>query len=245
MPANLIYRFGRRLQSLGARIANGAGVSETWIDIGAHNGESSFAYAQQNPRLKVYAVEPNLRIASKLVGLLSNYVVIPMAVAERDGSADFNVSAYDQASSLLPFSEDGLRGWDGQDLKTISVARVPTIRLDTLMDVLHIDTVDFLKIDTQGMDLAVLRSAGERLKCVRKIRLEVWVGQVPLYVGAPSKCEVVNFLEDAGFMLTHCEEQTRGREQNLTFARSEGLARESSRRGERIETPSSVEPART
>jgi FkbM family methyltransferase len=242
----LIHRFGLRLQRLAERITRRKGEGEIWIDIGAHNGESSFEYAQQNPSLKVYAVEPNLRSVSKLVGRLPNYFVLPLAIAEQDGSADFYLSAYDQASSLLPFSEDGLRDWDGQDLKTISVSRVPTIRLDTLMELLNVESVDFLKIDTQGMDLAVVRSAGQRLKDIAKIRLEVWVGQAPLYVGAPSESQVVGFLEEAGFTLTHSEEQTGGREHNLTFTRRKSLAPDRAiRNRERDEAPSSVEPART
>ncbi len=98
---------------------------------------------------------------------------------------------------------------------------VPTIRLDTFMDRMGIQTVDFLKIDTQGMDLAVVRSAGRRLRDITKITLEVGVAAVPLYVGAPCKDEVLSFFDEAGFALVGAEKQTYGQEENLTFIRKE------------------------
>lgn len=216
-----IHWFGRALRRAGTEIVTRYGAKGTWIDIGAHSGESTFLEARHNPALKVYALEPNLRAASKLVGRLSNYVVLPMAIAEKNGSADFYVNTYDYASSLLPFSEDGLKAWKGQDLKVDSVVTVPTIRLDTLMNMLEIEKVDFLKIDTQGMDLAVLKSAGARIGDIGMIKLEVWVAPVSLYEGAPVKGEVVAFLEDAGFSLVGTEKQTDGHEENLTFLRTD------------------------
>jgi FkbM family methyltransferase len=220
MASKPIHWFGRALRSVGTEITRRFGTTETWIDIGAHHGESSFPNAQNNPGLKVYAVEPNLRAASKLVGRLANYVVLPMAIAEKDGSADFYLNTYDQASSLLPFNEEGLRAWAGRDLKVDSVVTVPTIRLDTLMSMLEIEKVDFLKIDTQGMDLSVLKSAGARLGDIGLIKLEVWVGPMALYAGAPSKVEVVAFLEEAGFSMIDAEKQSDGQEENLTFLRT-------------------------
>jgi hypothetical protein len=87
------------------------------------------------------------------------------------------------------------------------------------MDLLGIRKVDFLKIDTQGSDLIVLESAGDRLRDVAKITLEVGVAPMPLYKGAPSKDEVLAFLSEAGFVSVGTERQTHGQEENLTFVR--------------------------
>jgi FkbM family methyltransferase len=216
-----LSRFGCLLSSLGIKIAKRFGKTEVWIDVGAHHGESSVAEARRNPGIKVYAVEPNLQSASKLTGHLPNYLVLPIAIAEVNGFADFHLNAYDQASSLLPFNEEGLKSWEGPSLQASSVVKVPTVRLDTLMNMLGVEEVDFLKIDAQGMDLAVLRSAGRRLSDIRKIQLEVWVAPVSLYVGTPSKAQTVSFLEDSGFHLVHSEKQSEGKEENLTFIRAE------------------------
>ena len=104
--------------------------SEVWLDVGAHLGEKTFHIAAERPDTLVYAFEPNLEVASKSMGRLANYVVLPMAIADRDGSADFYVNAFAAASSLLPFDEPGLAKWIGGDsLKIKEKIVVPTIRL--------------------------------------------------------------------------------------------------------------------
>lgn len=199
------------------------GIRGTWIDVGAHGGEATLQFAIQNPGIKVYAFEPNLCVAAKSVGQAPNYFVIPVAVAEQDGTAGFYVNAEGVASSLLPLNESAARSWiGGEHLRVDSIRTVPTIRLDTFMNLLGIDKVDFLKIDAQGADLAVIRSVGERLKDILKVRLEVDVTPSRLYEGSPSREEVIAFMEANGFVLCETQSQSHGQEQDLTFARPGG-----------------------
>jgi len=202
----------------------GAQGTAVWLDVGAHLGEKTYAAAEQNPNLRVYAFEPNLRVASRLMGRLLNYVVLPMAVAEQDGGASFYVNSLDVASSLLPFDPEGLKRWKGGDkLVVTDTAMVPTIRLDTFLNQVGIQTVAYLKIDAQGADLAVVRSAGERLRDINCISLEVQTTTVPLYRNASRKEDVLQFLREAGFELVGTEGQSYNQEENLTFARPETL----------------------
>jgi FkbM family methyltransferase len=211
---------GRALRKAGDEILRRNGTTGTWIDVGAHHGEHTLGYARHNPGLRVYAFEPNLSAAARLMGHAPNYVVIPMAVAEKDGCADFHINAFDAASSLLPLNEDGIASWDGAKvLKVDSVVSVPTVRLDSFMELIGIQRLDFLKIDAQGMDLAVIKSAGLRLRDIAKITLEVWVSPHPIYSGVHSKDQVLSYLSERGFSLISTETQTDGLEENLTFAR--------------------------
>src|SRR6266851_6233572 len=123
-------------------------LAEIWIDVGAHLGEKTFTFAQENPALRVYAFEPNLQLAAQRLGRLPNFVVMPMAVSEQDGCADFYLNAFAAASSLLPFDSAGLIGWRGGEvLKVERKVVVPTIRLDTFLDLMGIADVHFLKSD--------------------------------------------------------------------------------------------------
>jgi FkbM family methyltransferase len=204
----------------GIDVSETAEPDEIWLDVGAHLGEKTFSFAAQNPNTRVYAFEPNLKTASKLMGRLPNYVVIPMAVSEQDGSAPFYLNRFDAASSLLPFVPEGLAQWAGGEILQVEATpTVATIRLDTFLNQASIATVDYLKIDAQGADLAVVRSLGDRLKDVRRVNLEVQITPVPLYRGASQKSEVVEFLTNAGFELVAKEEQSLGQEENLTFIR--------------------------
>jgi FkbM family methyltransferase len=194
------------------------GIEGTWIDVGAHHGETTLRHATLNPGLRVYAFEPNLSAAVKLMSRVSNYFVIPMAVAEKDGFANLHVNAFDAASSLLPFNEESLQSWvGGEALKVDSIMTVPTIRLDTFLNLTETKKVNFLKIDAQGADLIVLKSLGDRIRDIAKVILEVDVTRTPLYKGAPSKDEVIAFLNQHGFSLVSVEKQTHGQEENLTF----------------------------
>jgi FkbM family methyltransferase len=207
--------------SLPPRQVPRAEPGQIWIDVGAHLGEKTFASAEANPSLRVYAFEPVLRLAAQRLGRLPNFVVVPMAVAEHDGCADFYLNEFPAASSLLPFDPDGLAGWRGGDvLKIERKLTVPTIRLDTFLNVMAIPKVQFLKIDAQGADLAVIRSLGKRLKDVDKISLEVQINPVPLYAGGTRVDEVERYMRAAGFTLDAREKQSFDQEENLTYVRA-------------------------
>ena len=196
-------------------------TTAVWLDVGAHLGEKTFAAAEQNPNLRVYAFEPLLDVAARLMGRLPNFVVLPLAVAEQDGSAPFYRTSFEAASSLLPFVPEGLQQWAGRELLSLEATpTVPTIRLDTFLNQAGIRKVEYLKIDAQGADLAVIRSAGERLRDIERISLEVQVTPVPLYRNASCKEEVLQFLSRAGFELAATERQSHDQEENLTFVRS-------------------------
>lgn len=223
MGTKPIEWIGRILRKAGNELLRRNGLKGTWIDVGAHHGETTLGCANHNPGLRIFAFEPNLRAAAKMIGKASNFNVLTMAVAEKDGFAEFQINTYDQASSLLPMDEETRKSWaPGRALSVESTVIVPTIRLDTFMKLFEISHVDFLKIDTQGMDLAVLKSAGYRLRDCAKITVEVDVSHQRLYSGSPTKQEVVTFMRQAGFEMVSAEDQSAGREENLTFVPMQG-----------------------
>src|SRR5208283_1034796 len=96
------------------------------------------------------------------------------------------------------------------------------IRLDTFMRLCDLRRVDYLKVDAEGVDLKVVQSAGDRLKDIREIKLEVDVAPDRLYRGAPSREEVIKLMVSWGYKLVDSELQSDGRQENLTFARASG-----------------------
>src|SRR4029077_13812697 len=161
-----------------------------------------------------------LQAASRVMGRLRNYVVLPVAVTTRDGSGELQLNSYEQSSSLLTPDDDGVKSWvSEQEFKVIGSVTVPTMRLDTFMNGAGIDSVDFLKIDAQGLDLEVVKSAGERLKDVAKIQLEATTASYRQYEGAPGKAVIMDYMESMGFRLAGEESQSHGQEANLTFLR--------------------------
>lgn len=191
-----------------------------WFDVGAHRGEASLYAAQQNPDLTVYAFEPNLSAIAPLFARLHNYIVIPAAVCETDGTALFYVNTADDTSSLLPVTEEGMARWvDPSGLPTRRAATVLTMRLDTFMAQAGITHVDYMKVDAQGGDLAVLRSAGARLCDLDRVMVGVQTTPFALYAGAGTKDEVLAHMAAFNFALVETHAQSHGQEENLVFVR--------------------------
>lgn len=189
-----------------------------WLDVGAHQGETSFRPAQANPTLQVYAFEPNVSLAAHLFNRLPNFHVLSLAIGEREGLVTFMLNACTAASSTLPMNETMRHAWlGGEELALDTCVMVPSMRLDHVMEALGIARVDFLKIDTQGGDFGVIKSGGERLADVRKVKLEVTITSEQLYVGAGTKDEIVAYMSDRGFALVAEHPQTHGQEENLVF----------------------------
>ena len=202
------------------RLENPTEGSAVWIDVGAHLGEGTLEAALHNPNLLVFAFEPNWVLARQLMGRAANFVVLPMAVSDADGVAEFFISSSDASSSLVGTEAAGLTHWRDLDLSIRSTVSVQTIRLDTFMRLCGLKNIDFLKVDAEGVDLRVVQSAGDRTADIKKITLEVDTAPNRLYEGAPSREEVMSFMLARGFKLLQAETQNDGRQQNLTFVPS-------------------------
>lgn len=189
-----------------------------WLDVGAHLGETTYEHARKQPNLRVYAFEPNIELAAQRFNKLPNFTMLPMAVGEHDGFSTFHLNDFAAASSLLPFDRSRLDEWiGGEELKQDTDVFVPTTRLDSFLNASGIAQVDYLKIDAQGADFFVIRSAGSRLHDIRKIKLEVTTTPTQLYVGGAPKEEFIKHLTSQGYALISEQSQTHGQEENLTF----------------------------
>ena len=194
--------------------------SRVWIDVGAYEGEATRQAALDDPQLVVHAFEPFPALYRGLARAPDNYVVHAMAVSDKDGLAPFRINRFAAASSLLSLDEAARQAWiDGDLLVEEREIIVPTVRLDTFINEARIAEVEFLKIDAQGTDFAVIRSAGDRLRDIMEIKLEVAVTPSQLYRGAATKETIVAYLEERGFSLAKTERQSHDQEENLTFLR--------------------------
>ena len=84
----------------------------------------------------------------------------------------------------------------------------------------YIEHIDFLKIDTQGTDLNVIKSLGKMINKVDIIEAEVQIK--PLYKNSFQKEEIIDFMEKNNFNLILEEENEIGLdkyERRFTFKR--------------------------
>jgi FkbM family methyltransferase len=193
---------------------------EVWIDVGAHRGQKSLPHAARNPDSIVYAFEPLIHFANQIASQRKNYIVLPCAVTLTNGVVPFYVNAYEASSSVLPLSRRGVSQWIGGDkLHQVKRVLVPSIRLDTFMEQVRIEKVDYLKVDAQGLDLQVVQSAGRLIDRIQKATLEVTTVSHCVYEGQPQASVVVAWMERHGFEIESRRRQSHGQEENITFVR--------------------------
>ena len=125
----------------------------TFCDVGANMGVITLLAARLvGPTGRVFAFEPmpdNARVVRENVALngFQNVTIVEAGIAEQNGEALLHLSKYGGSHSLA-------RSPGGALELTITVQ---TIRLDSVPG---LDRIDVLKSDTEGTELAVLRSLG-------------------------------------------------------------------------------------
>ena len=139
------------------------------FDVGANVGRYSLAVLKRLPGARLYAFEPS-----------SAFDTLERTLGRRAATFKIALGA-DEGDRTLYSDEPGseLGSLYRRDLHRVGVKfgeteTVRVRRLDTLCAELDVGRVDFLKIDTEGGDLDILRGAGELLQgaLVRVIQFE-------------------------------------------------------------------------
>ena len=196
------------------------------FDVGAHFGEDSLDPTRNNQDIICYAFEPTAELVDRLVGASANfadrYKVIQCAIADFDGEADFHLVKEDTGSSSLnEFADNLSETWpDRTDFVVRDTVKVNVYRLDTWLkaNAPHITEIEYLHIDAQGSDLAVLKGLGDMIGIVKAGVVEVPQSEaVKLYKTQHSKEETIDFLTNNGFKIVTIKSQQN--EDNIYFER--------------------------
>lgn len=130
-----------------------------FVDVGANYGYFSCLWAASNPENRVIAFEASPRNA---VPLREN-----IAKNHLEAQVDIYDIALGKEVGNLPFSfmSDEQTGWGGLSLKEeMNTINIPVVTLDQFWAGLADQTIDVLKIDTEGADTWVLEGASQLLK---------------------------------------------------------------------------------
>jgi len=171
------------------------------IDAGANRGSFTDAFLRLHRPERVVLVEPIPDLAESL---RANYAgdprisIVPAALSDRNGEAQFQINRSEASSSLLPIDPRNSK-WFARDLNVARTVQVATMTLPELMSREGLQTVDLLKLDLQGAERLVLTGGAEVLDRVQVIYTEVFFEQ--LYAGAWLFWETNEYLSDRGFKL--------------------------------------------
>ena len=169
------------------------------LEAGAHIGTDTIEMLQMWPECTIHAFEPLPKVYTKLIQntqAFNNVYRYPFALSNNNGLARLYVSSgtSDASSSLLAPKEHLNVHRTVYFEETIEV---PTITLDSWATEYKIDYIDFMWLDMQGHEFAMLKASPKILKTVKVIFLEVSYEE--LYVGTALFPEVKAWLEQQGF----------------------------------------------
>ena len=175
----------------------------TLVDIGSSGGISSKWRRVKN--LTVVEFEPDERAPESSPPAEQNWparrVVLTDALWDKPGEMEFYLTAKQQCSSLFRPNEKLFSRFPNPG--RVAIAKTRRLRVDTLANQLaraKVDSVDFIKLDAQGAELAILRGAEEVVRrCV--LGLEIEVEFLPLYHGQPLFSDVDQYVRSLGFEL--------------------------------------------
>jgi FkbM family methyltransferase len=131
---------------------------KTFIDVGAHYGETSIRALTAFPRSQVIAFEPSPASFKIMTAKIASprFTAYPIALSDKDGTANLMLS--DEKDSTNSIVNSGSRS---------TTIEVPCSTLTSFCRTKGITGIDVLKVDTEGHDIAVLHGASNILPHTR------------------------------------------------------------------------------
>lgn len=184
----------------------------SFVDVGAKDKLDSIFYIEQLTNL--HAFEPNLQEFSRLESLyrintfkslmLNNY-----GLSDFQGTSTFRITNYPSMSSLLePDTENynkhfgaykKYRKWESN----LNIQQQISIQVKTLDQYFENSSViiDYLKIDTQGSELQILKGAKNLIDQQRVLIIKVEVSTIPVYKNQALFSDIDLYLRQHHFTL--------------------------------------------
>ncbi|MCS6851433.1 MAG: FkbM family methyltransferase [Gemmataceae bacterium] len=179
----------------------GSGAT-TIIDVGARWGMEKAWYAL-SPLAKLIGFEPDAEECARLNERrpsLEHYRYVPLALGHQRGKARLHLTREPACSSLYPPCPAMQRRYPALAvIEPVGTVEVDLVPLDDWATAEQVNDITFLKLDTQGSELDILRGAERVLQgCVG---LEIEVEFSPIYIGQPLFADIDPFLRERGFVL--------------------------------------------
>lgn len=167
-----------------------------FFDVGANIGQTALSMAQTFPQAKVYSFEPSSTTYSHLLRNVSSYPNIKAihgALGDVDGECILPIQSYSLINSFIRTASD-----IGQ------YENVPMRTIDMFCADNGIGNIFFLKIDTEGYDIKVLKGA-KNLLIAHKVDYILVETRFLLLSELPQSdfMSVAAFLHDFGYNVVH------------------------------------------
>lgn len=182
----------------------------TVMQVGGRGGADPYTkWLRLRGKVKTIGVEPESTGLAKMQVTKAFDWIVPHAFADKDGTAPLYITKARGWCSLLKPDEAAIKRvvtplcWNTRPFEVVGTEMINVTTIDALKS--KLPTIDFLQIDVQGAELAVLRGAEQTLKNVAALELEVRMK--PIYENEKTYEEINEYLESQGFTLFQMTKQ--------------------------------------
>lgn len=185
------------------KLIHGAPIEKIY-HIGAHEGQEAEAYSAHGAK-RVIWFEANTDLIELLRININKFPldnqIIPYALWNENTELEFKITNHNQSSSFFELEKHAEYY---PNITVESKKKINAFRLDSLIAIeenfLKWHDFDFINIDTQGAELAILQGLGSylALDSLKAIYLEV--NSEELYKGIPTVNEIDEYLAKFNFL---------------------------------------------
>jgi FkbM family methyltransferase len=180
------------------------------VDVGSRGGLDDLRAL--HPWLHVYSVDADRTAESRpqtfasrrhfALALHSSQSEMDFFLATQPGMSsllEFDPTAFARHFGLMPGSAHWARGLTPQSKETIK-----TETADRFFRSQNLERIDFLKLDTQGTELEILKGAREYLSAGKIAVIKTEVSLLPVYRDQCTFSDIDRFMKDQGFLFVDC-----------------------------------------
>ena len=170
------------------------------FDVGANIGKSILTAREVFPKARIYPFEPFKDTYNTLVKNVTSKKVscYQLALGSEDKNLQIKVDALSKKSCMNSLIHDNI---NDSSLENIKEETVEIQKLDTFYNIHKIRSIDYLKIDTEGFDMEVLKGAIEILTEKSVFFIQVEAGMNKFNDRHISFTEIDSFLKPVGYEL--------------------------------------------
>jgi FkbM family methyltransferase len=180
-------------------------IKFNYIDVGAR-GDISSPWKELEKDTLIVGFEPDIIEAKRLNNIFKSRKYYGIALWSKKTNRKVYINEWESTSSMYVANKNKIscfasKHWTGRKEKLIV-----DVDCDTLDEVLKKDKIipDFIKIDTQGAELEILKGAEDLLKEYSPIvTCETWCYEV--YKDAPMMHEVIAYMDSLGYQVFDME----------------------------------------
>ncbi len=176
----------------------------TILDAGAGSGQFARTIRKTFPSARLVCFEPIDACFQEIRETFRNdpnTSLNKLALGSKEGSFVFHIHRNPGSSSFLRMTDIHTNAYPGSGESETAV--IPTIRLEDYLNT-HSEMPEFfLKLDTQGTELDILKGAGDWIHKMRVIQIELNFAET--YEQCPLFDEVYQFLRTRHFILAGIE----------------------------------------